>query len=90
MIKADLIEKVAKDAKINKAQAGRAVESVVDGVIESLKTEGTIVFSGLGTFKLKTTKPRTGRNPKTGETIQIPSRKKVSFKAGVSLKKAVQ
>ena len=90
MTKADLIEKLAKEARIKKAAAGRAVESFVSNVVESLKSDGNVVIAGLGTFKLKTSRPRTGRNPKTGETIQIPSKKRVSFKAGVGLKKAVQ
>lgn len=90
MTKMELIEKVAQEAKVKKAQAKRAVESVIKNVIDSLKSGSNITLSGLGTFRVKDRKARTARNPKTGETIQVPAGKRVSFKASVGLKKKVR
>ena len=87
MTKQDLIEIVAKEAKLDKkASAERAIDSVFGNILSSLQKEGKITISGFGTFKLKTTKARKGRNPKTGESIQIPAGKKISFKMSSSLK----
>jgi DNA-binding protein HU-beta len=85
-----LIEKVAQVAKINKAQAGRAIKAVVKNIVDSLTSEGRIIIAGLGTFKVKSTKPRTGRNPKTGETIQIAAGRRVLFKPSLGLKKTLK
>jgi len=85
-----LIEKVAQAAKIKKASAGRAVKAMVRNIVDSLKSEGRIVIAGLGTFRVKSTKPRAGRNPKTGETIQISAGKRVLFKPSLGLKKLMK
>ncbi len=82
---------MAADAKIgNRAAVARALKSVVANITEALKAEGKITISGLGTFKCKESKARKARNPKTGEMIDVPAKKRVSFKAAVGLKKAVQ
>lgn len=85
-----LIERVAQAAKIKKAAAGRAVKAMVKGIVDSVKSEGRMVIAGLGTFKVKSTKPRTGRNPKTGESIQISAGKRVLFKPSLGLKKTLK
>ncbi|MCD6413468.1 MAG: HU family DNA-binding protein [Elusimicrobia bacterium] len=86
-----IVEKVMADAKIsNKASAARALKSVVSSIVEALKSDGKITISGLGTFKVKETKARKGRNPKTGEAIDIPASKRVSFKAASGLKKIIK
>lgn len=90
MNQVQLIEKVAQVAKINKAQAGRAIKAVVKNIVDSLTSEGRIIIAGLGTFKVKSTKPRTGRNPKTGETIQIAAGRRVLFKPSLGLKKTLK
>ncbi len=90
MNQVQLIEKVAKAGKIKKAAAGRAVKAVVGNIVDSLKAEGRIVIAGLGTFRVKSTKPRTGRNPKTGESIQIAAGKRVLFKPSLGLKKTLK
>lgn len=90
MNQVQLIEKVAKAGKIKKASAGRAVKAVVTNIVDSLKSEGRIVIAGLGTFRVKSTKPRTGRNPKTGESIQIAAGKRVLFKPSLGLKKTLK
>ncbi|MBA7524027.1 DNA-binding protein HU-beta [subsurface metagenome] len=90
MNQVQLIESVAKAGKIKKAAAGRAVKAMVTNIVDSLKSEGRVIIAGLGTFRVKSTKPRTGRNPKTGETIQIAAGKRVLFKPSLSLKKTLK
>ncbi len=90
MNKVELIEKVAQDAEIKGAEAKRAVESVIDNVVKSLKAGDDITLSGLGTFKVKDRKARTARNPKTGEAIQVPAGKRISFKVSAGLKREIK
>lgn len=90
MNQVQLIESVAKAGKIKKAAAGRAVKAMIGNIVDSLKSEGRMVVAGLGTFRVKSTKPRTGRNPKTGESIQIAAGKRVLFKPSLGLKKTLK
>ena len=90
MNKGQLIEKMMSETKISKAQAVRAVTSLVDNIGNSLKSGEKVVLAGLGTFSVKMRKGRTGRNPRTGESLQIPERKVVRFKAGKTLKDVVK
>lgn len=90
MNKSELILKISKDAGIRRAQAVRAVKSLVGAIRETIKNGGKISLTGLGTFKVKARKARPGRNPKTGETIDIPAGRKISFKPSLSLKKLVK
>jgi len=85
MNKADLIEAVAKNTSTKK-EAQQAVETVFETIKNSLKKKEPVAISGFGTFKVKETKARQGRNPKTGETIQIPAKKKIAFRASKELK----
>ena len=90
MTKAELIEKMAKDAGISKAAAGNALNSFVDGVTKALKKkDGKITLIGFGTFSKVRRKTRKGRNPRTGEAIKIKARNAVKFKAGKKLKDAI-
>ncbi|MBU0694419.1 MAG: HU family DNA-binding protein [Candidatus Omnitrophica bacterium] len=88
MNKAQLIDAVAENTPTRK-EAQTAVEAVFESIKTSLKKADPVAISGFGTFKVKETKARTGRNPKTGETIQISAKKKVSFKASKELKDAL-
>ena len=90
MNKTDLIEKVAADAELSKAQAGRAIESFLDGVTGSLRGGGRVSLVGFGTFSVAQRKARTGRNPRTGEAVAIRARRVPRFKAGKELVDAVQ
>jgi DNA-binding protein HU-beta len=90
MNKNELVQKVSKDAGIRRAQAVRAIKSVVVAIRDTIKGGGKISLTGLGTFKVKARKARPGRNPKTGETIDIPAGRKISFKPSLSLKKLVK
>lgn len=89
MNKSQLIDKIAADAELSKAAAGRALDSMIDAVTEALKNDDQVALVGFGTFSVRERSARTGRNPQTGETIQINAAKVPSFKAGKALKDAV-
>ena len=90
MNKAELIEKMAKDAKLSKAAAGRALDSFIDGVTKGLKKRNSkVTLVGFGTFRNVYRKTRKGRNPQTGEKIKIKGRNAVTFKAGKTLREKV-
>ncbi len=89
MSKADLVEKIAKDAGISKAAAEKSVNSFIDGVKTSLKKGQSVTLIGFGTFSVGKRAARTGRNPKTGEVLKIKAKKVARFKPGADLKKVV-
>ena len=90
MTKAELIEKMAKDAKISKVAAGAALDSFLDGVTKGLKKRNSkVTLVGFGTFKNTYRKTRKGRNPQTGEQIKIKGRNVVTFKAGKKLSEKI-
>ena len=89
MNKNDLIAAVAASSGLSKADATQAVESVFDTVTNTLRSGGEVRLVGFGTFSVSTRKASTGRNPRTGEPIQIPETKQPKFKAGKGLKDAV-
>jgi DNA-binding protein HU-beta len=90
MTKAELVEKMANDAKISKAAAGAALNSFVANVTKALKKkDGKVTLMGFGTFAKVRRKARKGRNPQTGAVIKIKARNAVKFKAGKKLKDAV-
>ena len=85
----ELIENIAESADITKAAAGRALDSMIDSVTGALKEGDSVVLVGFGTFTVRDRAARTGRNPQTGEEIQIAAAKVPAFKAGKALKDAV-
>jgi len=87
--KAELIDAVAENADISKAAATRAVDTVLESITTSLQKGEQVALIGFGTFSVKDRAARTGRNPRTGEPLQIPAAKVPSFKAGKALKDAV-
>jgi DNA-binding protein HU-beta len=87
--KNDLVAAVADSAGLTKADAAKAVDAVFDSISGSLKKGGEVRLVGFGTFSVVARKATTGRNPRTGETIQIPASKQPKFKAGKGLKDAV-
>ena len=90
MTKAELVEKMAKDAKISKAAAAAALSSFMEGVTKALKKkDGKVTLVGFGTFSKSRRKARKGRNPQTGAPIKIKATNVVKFKAGKKLKDAV-
>jgi DNA-binding protein HU-beta len=87
--KNDLISSVAADSGLSKADATKAVDAVFDSIEKSLSGGNEVRLVGFGTFSVANRKASTGRNPRTGETIQIPASKQPKFKAGKGLKEAV-
>jgi DNA-binding protein HU-beta len=84
--KSEMIDHIAQQADISKAAAGRALDAFVQGVHTSLKKGNAVTLVGLGTFAVTTRPARTGRNPRTGEAIQIKKSKAVRFRPGKSLR----
>jgi DNA-binding protein HU-beta len=89
MNKAELIDAIASEAKISKAEAGRAVDGFVNATTKALKKGDRVALVGFGSFSVAKRNARTGRNPQTGKTIQIKAKKVAKFKAGADLAKAV-
>jgi DNA-binding protein HU-beta len=89
MNKADVIDAVAASADISKASASRAVDAITDVVAKALKSGDSVTMVGFGTFSIRERAARAGRNPRTGETIQIKASKVPVFKPGKGLKDAV-
>ncbi|HVN23459.1 MAG TPA: HU family DNA-binding protein [Syntrophorhabdales bacterium] len=90
MTKTELIDKMAKECKISKVAANKALDSFIDGVKKALKKGEKVTLIGFGTFSVTQRKARKGRNPQTGKEIKIPARKAPKFSAGQALKKAVK
>ncbi len=90
MTKSKLVEKMAKDAQISKAAAGKALNSFMDGVTKGLKKrKSKVTLMGFATFQNVYRKTRKGRNPKTGEVIKIRGRNVVKFRPGKKLRDAI-
>jgi len=90
MTKADLIVKVASKAGMTKASAENALNSFIASVEEVLASQGKLTLTGFGTFEVQQRKARTGRNPRTGQEIQIPANKVVKFRPGKLLKDSIK
>jgi DNA-binding protein HU-beta len=86
MTKADLIEGLANKLSLNRIDAEKAVNTVLDDIIEALKQGERVNISGFGTFSVAERGARSGRNPKTGETIEISASRSAKFKPGKQLK----
>lgn len=89
MNKTELIEAIAASADLPKAAAGRALDAMVDAITTALKNDDQVVLVGFGTFAVKDRAARTGRNPQTGNPIEIAAAKIPSFRPGKALKDAV-
>lgn len=90
MNKTELVAAVATKADLSKKDAEAAVKAVLDAVTEALADGDKVALVGFGTFEVKERAARTGKNPRTGEAIEIPASKVPSFKAGAALKSAVK
>jgi DNA-binding protein HU-beta len=90
MNKADIINKVHETLGGTRADAERAVETMISSVVDSLKSGNEVSIAGLGIFSAKMRDARTGRNPRTGESIQIPAMRVPKFRAAKALKDAVK
>ncbi len=89
MNKAELVDSIAASADIPKAAAGRALDAMIEAIEGALKKGDSVALVGFGTFSVKARAARTGRNPQTGQPIEIAAANIPSFKAGKSLKDAV-
>ncbi len=89
MTKADLVERVAKEADMTKKDAEQLVEIVFDTIISTLNKGEKIELRGFGSFRLRERDARKGRNPKTGEAVKIPAKRVAYFKPGKELKELV-
>ena len=87
--KSELINAIAENADLPKASAGRALDATIKAITDSLTNNEPVTLIGFGTFEVRERSARTGRNPRTGETIQIKAAKNPAFKAGKALKEAV-
>jgi DNA-binding protein HU-beta len=90
MNKQDLIVRIAHETGGTKSSAAAAVDSLLDGITRALKHGDAITFVGFGTFKTSKRRARVARNPRTGASIKIPTRRVVRFTAGKALKSAVR
>ncbi|NOZ25178.1 MAG: HU family DNA-binding protein [Nitrospirae bacterium] len=90
MTKSDLIDKVASDAGLSKADASKALDAVLDNIKKSLKKNQKVTLVGFGTFSVTKRKARKGRNPRTGEEIKIAAAKVPKFIPGKGLKDAIK
>ncbi len=90
MNKAELIDAVSAKSGLTKADTDRAIKALIDTVSETLAKGDQIALVGFGTFLVRERQARSGRNPRTGETISIESAKIPAFKAGKALKDAIQ
>lgn len=89
MTKAELVDKVADFVQLTKKQAETIVNIVFDSIVASLRAGEKIELRGFGSFRLRNRKSRTGRNPKTGEKVDVPSKKIPYFKPGKELKELI-
>lgn len=90
MTKAELIDKIARDTGSSKAGAAAALESMIDGIMRSLKRGDPVTFVGFGTFKTTQRKARTAKLPSSNTLVKIPKRRVVRFTAGKLLRGAVK
>lgn len=89
MKKSELIDRISTESNITKAAAGRALEAVLDGIRDSLKQAEPVTLLGFGTFSVRDRSARTGRNPQTGQSIQIAASRMPAFKPAKALKDAL-
>src|ERR1700741_274585 len=89
MTKAELVDEVARVVQLTKKQAETIVNIVFDSIVDSLRSGQKIELRGFGSFRLRSRKSRTGRNPKTGEKVEVPSKKIPYFKPGKELKELI-
>jgi len=90
MTKAELIERISRDAGLSKTSAGKVLDTVIEGISKTLKKGNKVTLVGFGTFSISKRKARTGRHPRTGATIKIPAHKAPKFTAGKAFKDVVK
>ena len=89
MTKRDIVNAIAEKTGLTQVHAGEVVQLLFDGITKTLLTEGRIELRNFGVFQVKQRKPRKGRNPKTGEAVDVPAKLVVSFKPGREMEERV-
>ncbi len=89
MTKAELVDGVSRSSGLSKKDAEVIVQTVLDSIIDSLQRGEKVELRGFGSFRLRERSPRQGRNPKTGERVQVPAKKVPYFKPGKELKELI-
>ena len=90
MTKQNLVNYIAEETGLTKADATRALDAVLNGIVEGLQKEGKVTLTGFCTFAAQKKEERQGRNPRTGEIIDVPAKNTVVIKAGTKLKYALK
>lgn len=90
MTKKDIVLKIAEETGIKQIDVKKVVQKTLDHIVEALDKGETVELRNFGIFKVKSRKGRVGRNPRTGESVTIPDKKVVSFKAGLVMKDKVR
>lgn len=90
MNKTELIEEIAREADISKASAGKALDQVIESITSTLQNDGSVTLAGFGSFSVSARAARLGRNPRSGEEIEIAACKVPKFKPGKALKDALK
>ena len=90
MTKKEIVLKIAEDAGLKQIDVKKVVQMTLDCITESLSKGETVELRNFGVFKVRSRRPRIGRNPKTGVSVAIPEKKVVSFKVGIVMKKKVK
>ena len=90
MTKKEIVTKIAEETGLKQIDVKDVVQKTLDSIVAALSKGETVELRNFGVFKVKSRKPRIGRNPKTGATVPIPERKVVSFKTGMVMKKKVK
>jgi len=90
MTKKEIVTRIADQTDIKQINVKKVVQLTLDIIVESLSKAETVELRNFGIFKVKSRKARLGRNPKTGESVQIPGKKAVTFKAGLAMKEKVK
>jgi len=90
MNKQELVEEVSTETGLTKAASGRVVSGITDAITDALARGERVTLVGFGTFRVASRKARAGRNPQTGQTVQIPAKKVPRFKPGKNLRKKVK
>ncbi len=89
MTKAELIDQISKDASLSKKDAAAALNAAINSITSTLAAGDKVTLPGFGTFEVRSKAATTARNPRTGETVEVPAKKAPAFKPGATLKAAV-
>lgn len=90
MTKKEIVNRIVSETGLKQINVKKVVQKTFDSIVESLANGERVELRNFGVFKIKQRRPRTGRNPKTGETVPVPSRKAAVFKPGLEMKKKIK